>query len=128
DPEDGEKTDPEDGEKTDPEDGEKTDPEQPKHDYQIAEDGTAKRRIHVLLGDIDEDKAVTAKDAQFAISAYTLSIIGAQTGLTVYGSAAGDIDDDGNVTSADAQYILQYYTQNTISKTDTAWIDLLPAQ
>ncbi|GEM_PF-4739675 len=72
-------------------------------------------------GDADGDGAVTNKDAQYVLTAYTESLTTGVTDMPEADAKAADVDGSGSVGAADAQYILVYYTENTIAGNKTTW-------
>ena len=78
-----------------------------------------------LRGDADGDGAVTNKDAQTVLVAYTDSLGSGVVDLPEAAFNAADVDGDGKVGAGDAQYILIYYTVNTLAGKPTAWEDLI---
>ena len=79
----------------------------------------------LLRGDADGDGAVTNKDAQMVLIAYTDSLGTGKVDLPDAAFNAADVDGDGKVGAGDAQYILVYYTENTIAGKPTKWEDLI---
>ena len=78
-----------------------------------------------LIGDPDGDGAVTNKDAQMVLVAYTESLGTGKVDLPEDALKAADVNGDGKVGVDDAQYILIYYTGNTIAGNPTTWEDLI---
>ena len=78
-----------------------------------------------LIGDPDGDGAVTNKDAQKVLVAYTESLGTGKVDLPEDALKAADVNGDGKVGVDDAQYILIYYTGNTIAGNPTTWEDLI---
>ncbi len=78
-----------------------------------------------LNGDPDGDGAVTNKDAQTVLVAYTESLGTGKVDLPEDALKAADVNGDGKVGVDDAQYILIYYTENTIAGKPTTWEDVI---
>ena len=78
-----------------------------------------------LQGDPDGDGAVTNKDAQIVLTAYTESLGTGKTALPDDAFRAADVNGDGKIGADDAQYILIYYTGNTIAGNPVTWEALL---
>ena len=76
-------------------------------------------------GDPDGDGAVTNKDAQMVLVAYTESLGTGKVDLPEDALKAADVNGDGKVGVDDAQYILIYYTENTIAGNPTTWEDVI---
>ena len=76
-------------------------------------------------GDPDGDGAVTNKDAQTVLIAYTGSLGTGKVDLPEDALKAADVNGDGKVGVDDAQYILIYYTENTIAGNPTTWEDVI---
>lgn len=76
-------------------------------------------------GDPDGDGAVTNKDAQTVLVAYTGSLGTGKVDLPEDALKAADVNGDGKVGVDDAQYILIYYTENTVAGNPTTWEDVI---
>jgi len=61
------------------------------------------------LGDVNCDGSVDASDASAVLTAYALSSIGQDSGLTDEQTALADVSGDGSVDASDASLILSYY-------------------
>lgn len=77
---------------------------------QSALDGLKKIGEEYLLGDVDNDKKITANDALLALQAATGKI-----NLTDVQTIAADVDGKDGLTANDALLILQYATQKIVS-------------
>ena len=79
----------------------------------------------LLPGDLNDDGAVSADDAQMTLKAYTERIAGNDMKLTEDQVLAADVDEDGALSVEDAQFILKYYTAKTVAQKDITWDDIL---
>ena len=79
----------------------------------------------LLPGDLNDDGAVSADDAQMTLKAYTERIAGNDMKLTEDQILAADVDEDGALSVEDAQFILKYYTAKTVAQKDITWDDIL---
>ena len=78
-----------------------------------------------LRGDVNFDGKIGADDAQSALTAYTESIIGNETGLSDRQKKAADVNRDGVLGVEDAQFILLYYTENVLAGKSLTWEQIL---
>ena len=80
-----------------------------------------------VLGDVTENGAVEADDAQMTLKAYVNMLAEKDTGLTDTQKKAADVDGDGEITATDAQIILKYYV-NILAGKNVTWEQLIPKQ
>ena len=78
-----------------------------------------------LTGDPDNNGEVSVEDAQFTLQAYTNYLAHKGYGLSDAEMTAADVDGDNAVSIEDAQNILYYYTENTLSKKNLSWTQIL---
>ena len=79
----------------------------------------------VVLGDLDDNEAVTLDDAQAALRGYASWAASGETGLTEAQGYAADVDGNGELSLDDAQHILRYYTLNTLGQRNVGWVDIV---
>ena len=79
----------------------------------------------VVLGDLDDNEAVTLDDALAALRGYASGAASGETGLTEAQGYAADVDGNGEVSLDDAQHILRYYTLNTLGQRNVGWVDIV---
>ena len=76
-----------------------------------------------LFGDVDQNGAVNAADAQMTLREYVNMLAGKDSFMTEAQRKIADVSGDGNVAADDAQYILKYYV-NTLAAKDISWYEL----
>ena len=79
----------------------------------------------VMLGDLDDNEAVTLDDALAVLRGYAAGAASGETGLTEAQGCAADVDGNGEVSLDDAQHILRYYTLNTLGQRNAGWVDIV---
>ncbi len=80
---------------------------------------------NILRGDVNLDGTVSIEDAQLALTAYTASMAGLESGLNEDQMTAVDVNLDHQLSIEDAQFILLYYVENSVSGNPTPWDEIL---
>lgn len=81
-----------------------------KYDYpHIALDTYKTAAGNIMLGDVNFDEKIDARDAALVLSEYAGISTGADTSLSEIQASCADVDNDGKVMAADAARILEYY-------------------
>lgn len=81
-----------------------------KYDYpHIALDTYKTAAGNIMLGDVNFDEKIDARDAALVLGEYAGAATGADTSLSEIQADCADVDDDGKVMATDAARILEYY-------------------
>lgn len=81
-----------------------------KYDYpHIALDTYKTAAGNIMIGDVNFDEKIDARDAALVLSEYAGISTGADTSLSEIQASCADVDNDGKVMAADAARILEYY-------------------
>ena len=72
-----------------------------------------------MLGDVNFDEKIDARDAAVVLSEYAGIATGTDTSLSEIQASCADVDGDGKVMATDASRILEYYAYISSGKNES---------
>ena len=91
-----------------------------KYDYPLIALDTYKTAAgNIMLGDVNFDEKIDARDAAVVLSEYAGIATGADTSLSEIQASCADVDGDGKVMATDASRILEYYAYISSGKNES---------
>ena len=91
-----------------------------KYDYPLIALDTYKTAAgNIMLGDVNFDEKIDARDAAVVLSEYAGIATGTDTSLSEIQASCADVDGDGKVMATDASRILEYYAYISSGKNES---------